>query len=244
MNSKKENYYPVIGYTLLLLVVWILSWLVDIVATFMDVELHTESLISSEGTRWAMRNAVPALNNVPWGEIMLFISALGLLKGAGIITLFSHIIKREKLTKMEIHSLVFAVFALLLYCFILYIATFSQWNILLGVNGTIENSAFYDGLPLLIFIGILIVSLVYGFMYGNYRSSTDVISFIGKTFVCFVPALIAMIPAAGVISSIDYIGIFNLLEVEKNEADIIIGVFYSIPFLHVIGKEILNHRKS
>ena len=215
-------------------VVWLLSWFLDIAATFMDADFGVSSLVSSEGVRWAMRNALPMLNNVPWGEIVLLLSALGLLQGAGIIRLLSGMIKGERPTRMQTRSLLFSVFAVLIYSTVVYVATFSQQNILLGVSGTIENSSFISGLPLLLFLGVLISALVYGFMYGNYRSAVDVVSSLGNTFSLFIPALIALIPASAVIASVVYTGFFDLIGLTNNEVGIIATVFYAIPFLHIM----------
>lgn len=238
--NKREHYYPVIGYVLILVFVWLLSWILDITTTFMDADSGVESLVSSEGVRWTMRNALPSLNNVAWGEIILLISALGLLQGSGIMRMLFHLAKHLQLTKMERRSIIFALFAVLIYMAVLYVTTLSQWNVLSGVTGTLENSSFVSGLPLLLFFGVLILALVYGFMYGNYRSVIDVVSSIGNTCAKFVPALIALIPASGVIASITYMGIFDLLGMTDFEENIIAAVFYSIPFLHIMfGKNSL-----
>ena len=98
---------------------------------------------------------------------------------------------------------------------------------------------------MLLFFGVLIVALVYGFMYGNYRSSIDVVSSVGNTCIKSVPALMALIPAAGIVASIDYIGFFTLCGLTDYEVDIISAVLYLIPFMHIfMGKrksENLNH---
>ena len=232
--NRREHYYPVIGYVSLFAVVWLLSWFLDIAATFMDADFGVSSLVSSEGVRWAMRNALPMLNNVPWGEIVLFLSAFGLLQGAGIIRIFSGLAKGQRPTKMQTRSLLFSVFAVFIYSIVVYVATFSQHNVLLGVTGNIENSSFISGLPLLLFFGVLIIALVYGFMYGNYRSAVDVVSSVGNTFTLFVPALIALIPASAVMASVVYTEFFSLLGLTSNEVEIIAMVFYIIPFLHIM----------
>lgn len=236
MNNRREHYYPLIGYVLLLVIVWLASWLIDIVATFVGVDLGIASLVSSEGVRWAVRNALPSLKNVAWGEIMLAVSAAGLLNGSGLFRLFMHIPQKKRLTRMETRSFLFSLFALMIYASVLYIITMSQWNILLGVTGSFSSSAFMYGLPLLLFIGVLIQSMIYGFMYGNYRTAIDVVSTIGDTCKFFVPALLALIPAAGITSSIEYIGVFDGLT--DSETSIITTVFYSIPFLHILWGKI------
>ena len=237
MSSKREHYYPIIGYALLLVTVWLVSWILDIATMFTGSAIDMKSLVSSEGLRWTMRNAMPILNNIAWGEILLAITALGLLQGSGIIRVFTHLIKRQQLTKMEKRSLLFSLSALLIYSILLYVATLSQWNILLGVTGTLENSSFISGLSLVIFIGVLVIALIYGFMYGNYRSALDAVSSIGNTFTFFVPAIIALIPASAVVASVNYIGMFNILELTSLETNIIVTVFYSIPFLEFFSKK-------
>ena len=236
MSSKREHYYPIIVYVLLLVTVWLMSWILDIATAFTASDIDIKSLVSSEGLRWIMRNAMPVLNNIAWGEILLAITALGLLQGSGIIRVFTHLIKRQQLTKMEKRSLLFSLSALLVYSTVLYVVTLSQWNILLGVTGTLENSSFIRGLALVLFIGVLVVALIYGFMYGNYRSVLDAVSSIGNTFSSFVPAIIALIPASAVMASVNYIGLLNILDLTSFETNIIVAVFYSIPFLYIMLK--------
>jgi p-aminobenzoyl-glutamate transporter AbgT len=232
--NKREYYYPVIGYVLLLVVVWLLSWLVDITATFLDTDFGICSLVSSEGVRWAMRSGIAALNNIAWGTVMLTLAAYGLLQGAGITRVLKHISQRVRLTKMETRSIFIALFALLLYSLVLYVLTLSRWNVLLGITGTFENSPFVSGLPILIFFGVLILALVYGFMYGNYRSAIDVVTSMGNTFTRFVPALIALIPASATMASVLYTGVFELMNLSDKEIWVMEFVFYSIPFMHII----------
>lgn len=233
MNSRRDLYYPAIGYTVLLALVWLLSWLADIIATFTGVDLGTSSLVSSEGVRWAMRNVMSSLNALPWGEVVLAVAALGLLQGCGIARPAGKVVKRCKATRNELRALLFSLIALLVYVAVLYMTTVSPWHLLLGVTGSFANSPFMEGLALLLFLGVLVVAVVYGFMYGNYRSAVDVASSVGAVFVTFVPALLALLPAAGVVASIGYIGVPALMGLSELESDVIAWVFYAIPFLHV-----------
>lgn len=232
MNNRREYYYPVVGYALLLALVWLCSWLADIAATFMGGSLGVASLVSSEGVRHALRNAMPSLNSLPWGTIVMAISAYGLLKGSGLISLCSHIAKRQKLTRNEVRSLLFSAVALSLYAAMLYAATLAPWNMLCGVTGSLVNSPLMNGMPALLFLGTLVVAAVYGFMYGNYRSSLDVASSLGGSFPLFVPALLALLPASAIVASVDYMGLFALLELDDTERNMIVAVFYLIPFMH------------
>lgn len=234
MNSKREHYYPVIGYTLIFVSVWLFSWLMDIASMFIGNDFGLSPLVSSEGVRWALRNAMPSFATIPWGFVMLAVSSVGLLYGSGMLRVFVHMKNRLRLTKMEVRAIAFSFLALLLYLFILSLAIFSRWKILLGVTGTFVNSSFMSGFPLLLFGGVVVATVVYGFMYGNYRSFVDVAVPVGTTFSYFVPALMSLLPVAGIMASVSYMGLFGILGLSNSEVDIISMVFYSIPFLHVM----------
>ncbi len=242
MNNRREYYYPVVGYTSLLALVWLCSWLADIAATFMGGSLGVASLVSSEGVRHALRNAMPSLNGMRWGSVVMAIAACGLLKGSGLTNLCSHVIKRQKLTKNEMRSLLFSAVALSLYAAMLYAATLAPWNMLGGVTGSLVNSPLMNGMPVLLFLGVLVVASVYGFMYGNYRSPLDVASSLGGSFPLFVPALLALLPASAIVASVDYMGLFALLELNGTERNIIIAVFYLIPFMHTAVLKLKTER--
>lgn len=237
MNSKREDYYPVVGYIIMFVAISFLLWLLDIATTFMGCNLGISSPVSSEGLRWAMRNALPALGRIPWAGVLLVVSSFGLLQGAGVVRLFCRITKLQRLTKMEIRSLLFSVGSILVYTIVVYLVTFSKWNILLGITGTFENSSFLSGLPLILFLGIVIMTVVYGFMYGNYRSFIDVLESAGNAIKLFTPAILALIPAAAIIAMLEYAGVFKLLGLAENEAEIIAMVLYAIPFMHMIFRK-------
>ncbi len=245
MNDKREYYNPVIAYSLLLLLVWLLSWVVDMVAMFSGWEITINSLVSSEGVRWAARNAMLALDSVPWGIFMLLLAMVALLSGSGVVRMLGHLFKSFSLTKNERRSALFAFLALLLYAVLVYLATLSPFNILLGVTGHFASSPLMHGIPLLTFIAVLIVSLIYGFMYGNYRSLLDVVSSMGETYSFYMPALIALIPASGIMPCVEYTGVLELTGCAGCSMHVVTGIVYLIPFLYVVMlRLIVNGRKN
>lgn len=240
MNNRREHYSTVIAYALMLVLVWLFSWLADIASVFMGSSIAIASLVSNEGVRWAMRNAIPALDSLPWGTIILAVAACGLLRGAGIVQVVMRFVRRERITRNQVRSILFSLGALAIYAATVYLLTLSHWNVIGSVTGSLANSPFMDGMPLLLFFGVLIAALVYGFMYGNYRSAADVASSLGASFSLFVPALLALVPASGVVASMGYIGMPELLGLSELESGVIASVFYAVPFLHVVLRNVLS----
>lgn len=234
MNNKREYYYPVIAYTLLLVLVWGFSWLADMGRMFSGGTFAINSLVSGEGVRWAVRNAVPTLNDVQWGTIMLVIAMVALLYGAGLIRVLYRFFTAFTLTKNEKRSLLLAVLALVFYIALIFLATVAPMNLLIGVSGRYAGSPLMYGIPLLSFIGVLAVSLVYGFMYGNFRSLLDVLASMGETYSFFIPALIALIPASGIMPCVEYTGILELMDCTGISTDVVADIIYMIPFLYVV----------
>ncbi len=231
MNNRRASYYPVLIYTAALALVWLASLLAGIFQLVSDSNFDGNSLLSAPGLRWAVRNALPSIDAAPWGTALMLIAIAGLLRGSGILRLLSRLMRTGRLTKNEKRASLFALAALLSYSALLYFATVAPWNLLLGVTGELSLSPVMQGWLILLFTGVLFVSLVYGFVYGNYRSMSDVVVSAGDLFALSVPALMAMIPASGLVPCLQYT---SLLDVGNAE-----GMIYALPFLYVA---VLNMR--
>lgn len=239
MNNRRSAYYPVLFYTGLLLLVWLVSLFAGIFGLFTDYTAGDNSLFTTPGVRWALRNAVPSIDNAPWGNIVMFVVIVGLLRGSGILRMLSHLLTPRKLTKNEKRSFIFALAALSVYLIVVYIATLSSWEVFAGVTGEISSSPVVQGWVMLVFAGILFVSMIYGFIYGNYRSIIDVASSVGDTFVIAVPALIAVVPASGLISCLQYTGLVGI-----HDGGFIYYAIYVIPFVYVAVLDVYVNRQQ
>lgn len=242
MNNRRDYYYPVITYAFLLVLVWIFSWVADMVAMFSGGAFAIKSLVSGEGVRWAARNAMLSLNGVPWGTVMLAISMLSLLQGAGLIRVFYRLFTNFTLSKNERRALFASMLAFVFYIVMVCLAAVPPFNILHGVSGSFAGSPLMYGMPVLSFIGVLVVSLVFGFMYGNYRSVLDIVSSMGETFLFFMPAFMALVPASGIMPCVEYTGVPGMFGCNDSSIQIVADIIYMIPFLYVvllrlIGKE-------
>lgn len=233
MNDRKR-YYPVVVYTVLLLLVWVVSLANDLLQLFHGNTVWDNSLISAGGVRWAVRNALPSIAAAPWGVVVVSLAIAGLLRSSGITAMLSHLFTRFSLSKSELRALLFSLLALLPYSIMLYMATVSPWNMLQSVTGDISISPVGQGWLFLLFVGVLFVSLIYGFIYGCYRSLLDAVVLTGDTFAFAIPAVISIIPASGIVPCLQYIGAFDYLGIVQETQTICEWVLYALPFVYLL----------
>lgn len=235
MNNRRANYYPLLAYLLLLLMVWLGAFFADVMQLLFGTELPTSSLISAEGVRWALRTALPSIGAVPWGMVMLLVATYGLLRGSGLVKVLVRLVCLRRLTLSEWRALLFSLAATVCYVALLYMSAVAPWNILSGVTHEPALSPLLQGWVLLLFIGTLFVSLIYGFIYGNFRSIMDVVVSTADTFVLFIPAIMALLPASGIVPCLQYAGVQQASDMLWS---IIETVLYMLPFLYVLFMEI------
>ena len=230
MNKKRAYYYPIPVYLLLLLLVWVGSFFVDVAQMLSDNDHSSSSLISAGGMRWAVRNALPAINALPWGIVMLSVAVYGLLRGSGIIRVICRLARRQRLSGAEVRAFSFAMATLVCYIALLYMSSTSSWGVLRGVTDEPALSPIVQGAVILVFIGALFTSIIYGFIYGNYRSIMDLFTSIADSFKLFVPAMMALIPASGIVPCLQYVGVQPLCGIHWHVLETVI---YLPPFIYV-----------
>lgn len=234
MNKRRRLYFPVVLYLFLLLSVWLLSWFMGVVALLCDGETGLFSLVSAEGVRWALRSAWASVDSAPWAAILFSLSSLGLLVGSGMVRSASGVLRGGSLNFVERRAWLMALFALALFLLILFACTLYPWNILLGVTGEFSTSIVVQNGSMLLFAAVLFVTVVFGFVYGNYRSVVDVLHSLSAVFSFFAPALIAVLPASGILPCVEYAGFLSLLGVTEQGAALLSDALYAFPFLFML----------
>ena len=241
MSNRRAYYYPLLAYLLLLLMVWVGTFFADVLQLLSGEMLTSSSLVSAEGVRWALRSTLPSLNALPWGTIVMLIATYGLLSGSGFTKVLWRLMCLRCLTASEWRAFLFSSVAVLCYILLLYLSAISPWSILSGITEEPALSPIVQGWALLLFIGALSVSLIYGFIYGNYRSMIDVMASTGNAFTLFVPAIMALIPASGIVSCLQYAGVQMFMGLSWNIAA---SILYLLPFLFVAVLEIGYKKRS
>ena len=234
MNNRRASYYPLPVYLLLLLMVWVGAFFADVVHLLFGVEAQASSLISAEGVRWALRTALPSIGAAPWGTVMMLVAAFGLLRGSGLVKAIVRLLCLRRLTLSEWRAFLFSLAVAVCYVALLYMSAVTPWNILSGVTHEPALSPLLQGWVLLLFIGALSVSLIYGFIYGNYRSFMDVMVSTGNAFALFIPAIVALLPASGIVPCLQYAGVQSILGIHW---EVISAILYLLPFVYVMVLE-------
>ncbi len=228
MNSRRL-YYPAVVYAASLLLLWLLSWGLGIAGLFVGNAALSRSLVSAEGLRWAVRSASASVDAAPWGTMILIVLSVGLLSGSGMLKSLSGVLHRRAVSLNEKRARLFALLAALLYFLLLFVATVSPWNMLLGVTGDFYTSPMLQGWMFLLFLLVLFVASVYGYIYGNYRSLPDIARSMGAACSFYAPAFLAVVPATGIAPCIGYMGLLP----QGDDVAVLADVLYLLPFVYV-----------
>ena len=232
MNNRRVYYYPLFIYLLLLLFVWVGAFFADVVQLLGDDTVHAStSLISAKGVPWALRTALPSIDAVPWGVVMVLVASYGLLRSSGLAKALLHMVSMRRLTALEWRALLFALAIAVCDVVVLYLSTVAPWGLLSPITGEPSLSPLVQGWALLLLAGVFSVSLIYGFIYGNYRSLMDVMASTGNAFVLFVPAMMALIPASGIVPCLQFTGLQPFFDMQWSVME---AVLYALPFLYVL----------
>ena len=221
-------------YLCLLLMVWLGAFFADLAQLLFGSSLPSSSLVSAEGVRWALRAALPSIAALPWGLTMMLIATCGLLRGAGLTKALRRLVSFHRQTVSEWRALLFSAVAAVCYIVLLYMSAVSPWKILSGVTDEAALSPLVQGWAMLLFVGVLSVSLIYGFIYGNYRSLMAVLVSTGHAFILFVPAIMALMPASGIVPCLQFAGVQSFFDVPWSA---LTALLYLLPFIYVIVLE-------
>lgn len=226
MNKQKLLYTPVFLYTVLLVGVWVTSWIAGVQGLLSSGVQRNNSLLSVSGIRWALRTATESLEAAPWGTAVLCVTALGLLFGSGFMDTLHLIFTGQKLSYNRRLATIVSVTLFLLWIVLFLVGVIAQWYPLAGVTAHLSSSPLVMGVLLVVFMAILTVTSLYGAISGYYRSLSDLLDGVCAVFARSLPAFLAMLPASGLIPSLSYVGITLPEGVEF--------AIYFLPFVFVL----------
>lgn len=230
MNRSKICFYPVIVYCILLVLLWLLSWLLGVVQ-LLDGNRLINSLMTAEGVRWAVRNSLLVTDGAPWGSAFLLLTSFGLLVSSGFLRFLCDMFFMRRLSPNRSKAGVMALVVMFVYIFILLLCMMTPWRLLMGVTSDVLSSPLVKGGQLLFLIGSFFVSGIYGYVYGNFRSIIDVVQGVCSFIESYVPALLAMLPANGLLSCMQYMGLFALWNIDETMLEVVLFVLCLLPFL-------------
>lgn len=228
MNRDLLKYLPLSLYTLLLFAVWMGSWASGMVALLggNDVDFV---LTSTDGVRHFVYGSVSSLSAMPWGTIFFLLMASGVFVACGLPSVLSCLLHRRTTLKMRmglwVAFVTFVVMALGVITTTLYPLSLTK-----SVLDTFADSPMAGGFPLVLFTIVLLLSLAFGVVYGTFKSVEDVVDALCSRIRYHAPSLVALVPAALLLLSVEYMN----LGWDGSVTAILKSVLVAFPFLYSI----------
>lgn len=134
-------------------------------------------MLSAEGIRWMVGHVMDNVSESPWLDLFVLVGGVGLLRGSGLLQSLVHYVRcfgrPFAFSRKKRQALMLALSFLCVYGLLIWIATFSRWQMLLGITGTLERSPFLQGAPFLLSLGLGLMGIIYGLCSGHFRSLSD-----------------------------------------------------------------------
>ncbi len=209
MNRNGMKYLPTVSYGCLLFVVWLYSWIRSVAALFGGGGAET-SLASSDGVRWFLRSSVENVERLPWATIIILLMCSGVLYSCGIFQAFARLLRGE--TSMRMRRALWAVSVVVaIVALLLLFAGFYPLNIYRSVTGSFAVSPMAGGWLLLLFVVLFLLSAVFGVVGGAFRRVNDIVAAVSSRIKFHAGSLVALVPAALLLASMEYEGITAML---------------------------------
>ena len=159
-----KKYLPHIAFLLFAaqLLLMLVSWLLAAAIPTSGVR----SLLSSEGLRWFLGHFADMLGTPLLLCLLLLLMAYGGLKDCGILHFKSSYRQRR--------ALAITLLLLVVYVGVIVLLVMLPHAVLLSATGSLWPSPFSAAIVPMIAFGIMLLSVVYGYVAGSYRSMSDV----------------------------------------------------------------------
>ncbi len=170
--NKCDIYYWTYVVFVLYIGLMICSWIGGL------YELPVRNMLSPEGIRWVLQSMIPNVENSLWLVLFVLTMGVGVCMESGWFQACWFAVRSLSMTSVlsrkRRQALLLSSLFLLVYVLVILFATFSRYEILLGVTGTLYHSPFYIGMPFLVSLGMGLTGGIYGLASGKFREVSDV----------------------------------------------------------------------
>lgn len=224
---NKHFLHPALVFFLLTLLVAFLSWIGSIYG-WHDVQ----SLLSAEGLRWQLRNAVPGFLQAPYlGDVFILAFGVGLWMHSGLGALYSRLfIRHSRLSRKEKRAFCWSLTAggvFLTGCMLL---AWGPCSLVRSITGGLKHSPLSDGCTYLISMGLGIMALVYGYAVDYYHTDRDLVRGMSYAFVRFSSFFITFFFMVQFFASFCYTGLNAFLGLSSSTLHVcyVISMFLTL----------------
>lgn len=219
--------HPAIVFFLLTLLVAFLSWVGSIYG-WHDVQ----SLLSSEGLRWQLRNAVPGFLKAPFlGHLLILAFGIGLWMHSGLGALIMRLFMRHsRLSGKEKRAFCWSLVVGGIFLAGCMLLAWGPWNLVRSITGGLEHSPLAEGCTFLVSVGVGTMALVYGYAVDYYHTDRDLVRGLSYAFVRFSGFFITLFFMVQFFASLRYTGldVFMGLSPSAFHLCYVIGLFLTL----------------
>lgn len=156
-------------YTLFLLAAILMLAIFSWLASMYGWIVH--NVLSADGLRWAAASVLGNFRQVPFAEMLMVLVALSFLTESGLLKAF-HV----GITLKQRRALQFSVLVLIISLVAIAAAVFMPSSVLLSSFGRFAGSPIAAGLPALMLLVVVLVSITFGFLSGRFLTASDMLS--------------------------------------------------------------------
>lgn len=214
-------------YLLLFIVLVLFSWVGSVYGLTLSDGSLMPNLLSEEGVRWFVRHSMDNISAAPFAEAVLGLLAVGALRSSGLWYAIWH---RSQLVQRQRHALLVSL-VLMAVC-----ASVVVWGIipggnLLSVMGHLSGGPFATGWPFLLWLIVIVPSIVFGRMCGQWRTTKDLYVGFTSAIVSYSNYFVTLIVASQLVASMHYVRLFYLIGFSQITQNLCIGALYAIPLI-------------
>lgn len=234
MKNKRNFPHAATVFFLLTVAVALFSWIGSIYGLG-----KVQSLLSTEGIRWELRNILADFVQTPaLGIVMMLFLGFGIALHSGIWgTIGRSISKGKQISRKEKRAMIFAGCVLSVYIIVIICTTFAPWTLLRSVTGSLINSPFQQGIYYLISFGAGLAGVVFGYTSGRFRDDKDIIKGMSCLFSRFADYFVVLFFIVQFFSSLMYTNLVEWFGIGSQIVHYVFHICCYLPFVWMWNKK-------
>lgn len=228
-------WHPAVIYMFMLVAVVLVSWIgscYEIRSATGNTDQLVRSVLTPPGLRWMGRTAAGALVAAPFGQAVMLLLSVGVIKRSGLLKAISKPESARQRVSLILAAVIFVVVLLLILSGLLL-----GQRPFLSLTGTIAGSPIAENPLSFILLLVLTPSLAFGFSAGKLKTLSDCVDIMTHSIKDGAAFLLTMMVAAQLIQVLDYTRLLSGFGMTEQIFSILSFLIYWIPFPVLLRRE-------
>lgn len=214
-------------YLLLFIVLVLFSWIGSVYGLMLPDGTLIPNMLSDESMRWFVRHSMDNISAAPFAEVLLGLLMVGALRSSGFLYALWH---RQQLAQRQRHGMLVSLVVMVVCVSVILLGIVPGGN-LLSVTGHISGGPFASGWLFLLMLVVVIPSIVFGKMSGQWRNSSELFAGLASGITSYAGYFITLVVASHLVAGIHYVRLFYLVGFSSAMQDFCIGLIYLTPLI-------------